>query len=198
MDMPTPLPWHYDQTPRPEDGVAAYLLGTPVLVASRTAVSLPENPVAISNAGTGILAWRVTHEQSWLGVDKQAGVAPGLDVPCLEGAPCERSPVVTITVDENGTGVPGWVDIESLTTGEVWRVDVLSGPIRDVDCDGSVDTIDALFILQFDAGLIAELPCKQNADVNGDGVINSLDAVLILQYDAGLLDTLAPTPTPEG
>ncbi len=190
MDIPSPLPWHYDQTPRPGDGVADYLLGSPVLVASRNAVSQPENRVAISNAGTGILAWRARPGQSWIGVNKQAGVALGLDVPCAAGAPCDRSPILTITIEDEDVDAPGWVDIESLTTGEVWRISVVAGSMRDVNCDGAVNTIDALFLLQFDAGLMESLPCEQNADVNADGRINSLDAVLILQFDAGLLQTL--------
>ena len=60
----------------------------------------------------------------------------------------------------------------------------------DVDCDGTVSSLDALVLLQFSAGLVGSLPCQQNADVNGDGSINSLDAVLILQFVAGLLPSL--------
>ena len=86
--------------------------------------------------------------------------------------------------------MPGWVDIESLTTGEVWRIRAETGPIHDVDCDGSVNSIDAVLILQFDAGLIDTLACGWNADVNDDGLANAIDATLILQYDAGLLETL--------
>ena len=62
----------------------------------------------------------------------------------------------------------------------------------DVGCDGTVNSLDALAILQFDAGLIASLTCGQNADVNGDGSVNSLDAILILQFDAGLISSLPP------
>lgn len=51
-----------------------------------------------------------------------------------------------------------------------------------MNCDRSVNSIDALFILQFHARLLASLPCQQNADVNGDGRINSIDAALIIQY----------------
>ena len=86
--------------------------------------------------------------------------------------------------------MPGWVDIESLTTGEVWRIRAETGPIHDVDCDGSVNSIDAVLILQFDAGLAAGLPCEWNGEGNGDGLANAIDATLILQYDAGLLETL--------
>ena len=66
----------------------------------------------------------------------------------------------------------------------------------DAGCDGSVDSIDATLILQFDAGLISSVACAAAADVNGDGRVNSIDATLILQFDAALIDTLGPPPTP--
>ncbi len=60
----------------------------------------------------------------------------------------------------------------------------------DVNCDRAVNSIDATFVLQFSAGLLAELPCPQNGDVNRDGQTNALDATLILQFSAGLIHTL--------
>ena len=35
----------------------------------------------------------------------------------------------------------------------------------DVSCDGAADSVDAALVLQFEAGLIAFLPCGANADV---------------------------------
>lgn len=60
----------------------------------------------------------------------------------------------------------------------------------DANCSGAVDSIDVAFVLQFTAGLLAELPCEQAADVNGDGSIDARDATLILQFIAGLLTAL--------
>ena len=58
----------------------------------------------------------------------------------------------------------------------------------DVDCDGIVSSIDAVLVLQFSAGLLALLPCQQNADLTGETfVIDARDATLILQITAGLL-----------
>lgn len=62
--------------------------------------------------------------------------------------------------------------------------------LGDVNCDGSVNSIDAAIILQFDAGLITEFACEHGSDVNGDGIANSIDATLILQFEAGLVDDL--------
>ena len=57
-------------------------------------------------------------------------------------------------------------------------------------CDGVIDSIDALVILQYSAGLITSKPCADSADVNGDGSADALDATLILQFVAGLLPKL--------
>jgi hypothetical protein len=57
----------------------------------------------------------------------------------------------------------------------------------DVNCGGSVNSIDAALVLQFGAGLLHSLSCPQNGDMNGDGHTNSVDAALILQRVAGLI-----------
>jgi len=82
--------------------------------------------------------------------------------------------------------------------------------LGDANCDQRVDSVDAAFVLQFEAGLLwpnranpePALPCPFNADVRGDGHITSINAALILQYSAGLLShldrivTLTPLPPP--
>ena len=60
-----------------------------------------------------------------------------------------------------------------------------SNSTGDANCDGTINSIDAAIILQFNAGLLAVLPCPENADANGDGTINSVDSVLILQHTVG-------------
>jgi hypothetical protein len=64
----------------------------------------------------------------------------------------------------------------------------------DVNRDGTVNSLDALVILQVYAGLTAPwLCCPDNSealDVNGDGLFNSIDAVLVLQFSAGLIPNL--------
>ena len=64
----------------------------------------------------------------------------------------------------------------------------VSRPSGDVDCDGTVNSIDAALVLQFDRGFIDSLPCPENADVDEDDTLTSIDAALILQLDAGLMD----------
>lgn len=65
-----------------------------------------------------------------------------------------------------------------------------AGSVGDVNCDASVDSIDAALVLQLVAGLVDALPCEENADANADGANNAIDAALILQFNAGLIETL--------
>lgn len=78
-------------------------------------------------------------------------------------------------------------DVDALACSEV--LDSLQQP-GDVDCSGATDGIDAMIILQWHAGLLAQLPCAANGDVDGSGAIDSRDAALVLQYEAGLLERL--------
>lgn len=59
----------------------------------------------------------------------------------------------------------------------------------DANCGDGVNSIDAVLILQFDAGLLHSVACRDLADVNHDGRVDSRDAALILQYSAGLFDS---------
>ena len=65
-------------------------------------------------------------------------------------------------------------------------------PLGDASGDGSVNSIDAAFILQLVAGLIDSLPCEAGADTNGDGSVNAIDSTLILQFVAGFISSLPP------
>ncbi len=61
----------------------------------------------------------------------------------------------------------------------------------DVNNDGSADSLDAAYMLKYDAGLIGEEDLCKNygvtyGDVNLDGARDSLDGALILRRDAGL------------
>ena len=62
----------------------------------------------------------------------------------------------------------------------------------DVNCDGTVNSVDALQVLRRNAGLIPSLPCAWKADVNLDGSVNSIDALHILRFVAGLIASLPP------
>lgn len=54
------------------------------------------------------------------------------------------------------------------------------------------DALDALFVLQYHAGIFPFLPCLDGADVNRDDATDAVDGLLILQFDAGLIHCLPP------
>ena len=62
--------------------------------------------------------------------------------------------------------------------------------LGDANGGGVADARDALFVLQFVAGLIASLPNPAGADMNADGEVTSIDAFLMLQFQAGLIQCL--------
>ena len=62
----------------------------------------------------------------------------------------------------------------------------------DANCDGRIDSLDALAVLQFDAGLLDTLKHLPGGDPNEDGEVNSTDALLILQFVAGFIPDRSP------
>lgn len=60
----------------------------------------------------------------------------------------------------------------------------------DLNLDGAANSIDAVLVLQAEAGLtpmpVDGTATHAAADVNCDRLVNSIDASLILQADAGL------------
>jgi hypothetical protein len=225
MDMPSPQPAHFDPAQRPSDEAAEAAHGAPVLSVSHTSVGELTNTITITNIGQGILAWRADHEQEWFAINKQAGVALGSDVVCTPGVSCARDATLRITIAPElapTNGSFGWVNIISLTTGQLWQVGVTPpsvtprpSPTRaptntrtptntptstprpavvvgDVNCNRAANSVDASLILQFTAGLISALLCPEGGDANLDGGIDVLDATLILQLESGLIGALPP------
>ncbi len=75
---------------------------------------------------------------------------------------------------------------DGTTVGRVVPQRVWSLSARgDTNCDGWVTSVDAAYVLQFEAALTAELPCPDSS-ATPNAAISSIDALLILQYDAGL------------
>ncbi len=56
----------------------------------------------------------------------------------------------------------------------------------DVNCDGSVNTLDALGIIRFLAFADPVPACIGKGYVNCDGLLNQVDALVILRYVGGL------------
>ncbi len=73
--------------------------------------------------------------------------------------------------------------------GTVFTLMTIAPCQGDVNGDGKVSSLDAAFVLRYDADL-QELTEQQLAasDVTGDGKVTSLDAAMILRYDADLIE----------
>jgi hypothetical protein len=65
----------------------------------------------------------------------------------------------------------------------------------DVDCDGSVNSVDALLILRRAAALEVDANCQVSNDVDCSGLLNSIDALKILRHVA-LLSVSQNQPCP--
>ncbi len=65
-------------------------------------------------------------------------------------------------------------------------------PHGDADCDGDVDSIDALWVLKDTVGLPHSAACIAEGDVDCDGDVDSVDALRILRHVAGLPVNLPP------
>ena len=68
-----------------------------------------------------------------------------------------------------------------------------TGILGDVDCDETVDAVDALFILREVAEIPPEQPCIELGDVDCDLALDAVDGLGVLRYVAGI-----PLPTPPG
>ena len=97
-------------------------------------------------------------------------------------------PTPTATVDVP-TETPTSTPVPPTPTATPTEEPALTGDVND---DATVNSIDALLVLQYGANLLDALANLGNADVNANGIIDSVDAALILQHTAGLLTSLPP------
>jgi len=100
----------------------------------------------------------------------------------------------------------GDVAITVLTsTASTWNFGLVAPPqgptapppsnitLGDANADGRVDSVDAIWILLDNAGLVPAVPAPQAADVNLDGTISARDGALVLQFHGGFIDGLPPS-----
>jgi hypothetical protein len=107
MDIPTPQPFHVDQTAQPDPSVRQRVLGAPRLAVSKTTLKVGFAPGSgsttdtfeIQNTGTGILAWYAVSPEPWVIIKPYAGAALGPDLPCDPNAPCARTARLEVSVD---------------------------------------------------------------------------------------------------
>ena len=99
------------------------------------------------------------------------------------------SVTATKTATATSTPTPTHTPTPTSTATPTLTPGVSSAP-GDVNCDGSVDPVDAVLILQLAARLITGLECPDSGDVNRDDSTDALDAALVLQFSAQLIDAL--------
>lgn len=75
--------------------------------------------------------------------------------------------------------------ISAFSLAAAFCVNSFAASLGDVNGDGSVNSADALMVLQYSVGIKDKKFIKANADINGDGHINSSDALSILQISVG-------------
>jgi hypothetical protein len=197
MDIPTPNSFHTDPTGL---GVArSQVIGEPVLQVSQDRFDFGPFPpggggngsFTVSNAGSGLLAWRATSSASWLKVSRYAGVALGGE---LGG----YSLGIGLSVDSASLG-PGdheaSVLLESMHASGAPRVVTVSVHVGCGGADG-INAIDALQILRQVAGLPACV--VEVADANCSGQVDAVDALAVLRYVAGLPAGVPPGCGPLG
>jgi hypothetical protein len=93
-------------------------------------------------------------------------------------------------------GVVELVDVDGYDIGAGTQDGTITaGLCGDVNCDGVVNVVDALFILQYEVGLrdgSDQCPAPSGhlylpaCDVNCDAACNVIDALFVLQYEVGL------------
>ena len=59
--------------------------------------------------------------------------------------------------------------------------------LGDVDGSGFIDSVDALWLLWLDVGMVSGVPIPEAADVNDYGFLDSVDALYILCIDTGVI-----------
>ncbi len=100
---------------------------------------------------------------------------------------------VTSLSDAYGDPIPAVKVADGIVVLDSWP--------GDVNCDATTNVVDALYILQYDTGML--LPSQQcppppdsiyitSCDVNNDSLCSSIDALFILQCDIGIPNVFCP------
>jgi hypothetical protein len=136
MDMPTPQPFHQDQTPAPASSKREAVLGSPKLKVSDADVKVglsadgggaTSQSVGIENTGSGVLAWYAIPSDPWVSVAPYAGGTPGAALPCDQGAPCDRQGRLEISIDTTRappTARSATVKVQALGTNQTFTINV--------------------------------------------------------------------------
>ncbi len=177
VDIPTPGGGHTDPTTPSID--RATLLGAASLSApAELTVPADGATTTVANAGSGLAAWRALSSAPWLSASPMTGISMGAE---LGG----YSTPLAIQIDPTGlpAGSTANLTIESEGAPSLSIAVTFSGA-ETSNCDGHLDALDALAVLQEVSGIggcVADVP-----DMNCDGAVDAADAELVLRYVGGL------------
>jgi len=104
--------------------------------------------------------------------------------PTVTETPGGDTPTPTQTATTGPTATPTNTAPATATATATTPGEVLLG---DVDCNGTVNSIDALWILWLVAAIQDSVPCPENADVNEDGTVDAQDALWVLWIELNLV-----------
>ena len=182
---PTPTPTVEGPTTTPTETVPG---PTPTATSTPTATTTASAGTATATAtATTVGVETATATATIVGVETATATATATTATATVTA----SATVTATATASATRTPTPTNTPIPTATHTPSPTPRPALRGDATCDGLINAVDALFILQLFAGLLANLPCDQNADVNGSGAVDVIDAALILQLSAGFIDTLA-------
>ena len=147
MDIQTPQPFHLDSTDAPSASRRDRILGNPEMDLNKSSVKVGYTTsgnstteiVNVRNEGTGVLAWYAVPSASWIVVSPYTGVAVGDNLPCANGAPCDRVGKLEISI--NPSKVPsgkrsGTVTVQMLGSNEKIEIKVDATQVTRVGVPG--------------------------------------------------------------
>jgi hypothetical protein len=174
-------------------------------VAADGSVAPPVQGLDVTIGGLPQAGWQTTADQGWISVEKEGGaserralvrllhpsdLAPGRHI--AHAVVAANGPGAATGATESATTIPIIVDV----------ADRIATPLAgDVSCDGVRDSVDVLFVLQYDVGLRrATTTCPRGedelslalCDVNDDERCDVVDALLLLQCDVGVSNLACP------
>lgn len=165
----------------------------PTLTEPSDQVGIVDQPVTLTIAASDPdQGDTLTFSQSGL----PAGLALNAATGEISGSPTTTGiSTVTISVDDGNGGT------DSMSFA--WAVELPSTQFGDVNCDGTVDSVDALVILQYSVATrvnTGNCPLVNTAttinatvgDVSRNGVIDAVDALFILQCTVDLNNAFCP------
>lgn len=98
------------------------------------------------------------------------------------GATDTPSATPTNTLPPTDTPTPLYTNTPTITPTRTPRSSHVM--LGDVDGDLEVNSLDALWVLWYSAGIVVDVPLPDAADLDDDGVVNATDALYILWVEA--------------